>query len=155
MALATYVPTTLKKSQVINAGPQLKFDTDTLIALLVVAGSGIPSTSKTGIQYISQVTATNPELSYSGYARQTLTGVTVAYDATGTTIVDFSFADITWAQNANDPGTGRYLILADSSTGGADSSKAVFAVCDLNTTVSCAGGDLVFSCPTGGLIEWQ
>lgn len=155
MPLATYVPTKLKRSQVINAGPQLKFDTDTLIALLVVAGSGIPDTSKTGVQYIADVTATNAELSYSGYARQTLSGVTVAFDSTGTTIVDFSFSNITWAKNTNDPGTGRYLIIGDSSFGANDSGRPVVAVCDLNGLVSCAAGDLIFAAPTGGLIQWQ
>lgn len=53
MAASTNIPTKLKKSQVVNAGPQLKFDTDTLECLLVKAGSGIPSTTSGGIQYVA------------------------------------------------------------------------------------------------------
>lgn len=41
MAASTNIPTKLKKSQVVNAGPQLKFDTDTMQCMLVKAGSGI------------------------------------------------------------------------------------------------------------------
>ena len=155
MAAATYIPTKLKKSQVTSAGPQLKLDTDTLVALIVVAGSGIPSTTSSGVQYISDVTGSNAEMTYSGYSRKTLTGVTVAFDGTTSTYVDFSFANITFPQAAGDPGTGRYIIIADTSVGSADSSHPVLAVCDPGGTVSSAAGDLVLSSPTGGLIQWQ
>lgn len=155
MAAATYIPTKLKKSQVISAGPQLKFDTDTLVALIVVAGTGIPSTSSTGVQFIGDVTGTNAEMSYAGYARQTLTGVTVAFDGTTLTYVDFSFANITFAHNAADPGTGRYVVIADTSVGANDAAHPVLAIFDPGTTVSSAAGDLVLSSPTGGMIQWQ
>jgi hypothetical protein len=155
MAASTNIPTKLKLSQVVNAGPQLKFDTDTLVCLLVVAGSGIPSTSKTGVQYISDVTGTNAEVTGTGYARQTLTSVTVAYDSTGTTLVDFSFANITFSQNAAGFTNARYIIIADTTSGAGDSTHPVIAVCDPNTTLSAVTGDVVLSSPTGGLIQWQ
>lgn len=155
MAASTNIPTKLKKSQVVNAGPQLKFDTDTLKCLLVVAGGGIPDTTKTGVQFVSDVTGTNAEVTGTGYARQTLTSVTVAFDGTGTTLVDFSFADITFTQNAAGFSNARYIIIYDDTSGGADSSKAVIAVCDPNQTLSAVGGDVVLSSPTGGLIQWS
>lgn len=155
MAASTNIPTTLKKSQVINAGPQLKFDTDTLVCFLVVAGSGIPSTSKTGVQFISDVLGTNSEVTGTGYSRQTLTSVTVAYDGSGTTLVDFSFANITFSQNAAGFTNARYIIFADTSIGGGDSTHPVFAVCDPNQTLSAQTGDIVLSSPTGGLIQWS
>lgn len=154
MAAATNIPTKLKKSQVVSAGPKISFDTDTLKAMIVVAGSGIPDTSKTGIEYVSDVTSGNAEVTGTGYARQTLTGVTVAFDSTGTTIVDFSFSNITFSQNAAGFTNGKYIILF-KDTGGADSTNPVIAVCDPNATLSVVPGDLVISSPTGGLIQWQ
>jgi hypothetical protein len=155
MAAATYIPTTLKKSQVINAGPQVKFDTDTIVCLIVKAGSGIPNTQSNGIQFISDVTATNPELSYVGYSRQTLAGVTVAYDASPSDKVDFSFSNIVWAQNANDDGTGRYIVFADTTIGANDAAHPVIAISDPNQYLNVQNGSLTLQSPTGGLIQWQ
>lgn len=100
MAASTNIPTKLKKSQVVNAGPQLKFDTDTLGCLLVKAGSGIPSTTSGGIQFVADITGTNAEVSGTGYSRQTLSSVTVAFDGGVNTYVDFSFGDVTFTQSA-------------------------------------------------------
>lgn len=151
MSIATYIPAKLVKSQMINAGPQIKFDTDTLKCMVVVAGSGIPSTSKTGVQYVSDVTGTNAEVTGTGYARQTLSSVTVAFGSGDD--VDFSFANITFAQNAAGFTNGRYGVIFKDA-GGADSGNPVVAILDLNATVSVVGGDLVLSAPSGGLIQW-
>lgn len=153
MAASTNIPTKLKKSQVDGAAV-IDFDTDTLKVLLVVAGAGLPVTSKTGVQFVSDVTATNAEVTGTGYARQTLAGVTVAFDAVGTTIVDFSFSDITFLQNAAGFTNAVYAIFY-KDVGGADSSRVVFAVCDTNAVLSAVPGDVVLKCPTGGLIQWQ
>lgn len=154
MSTSTNIPTKLKKSQVVSAGPKISFDSDTLKCLLVVAGSAIPDTSKTGVQYVSDVTGSNSEVTGAGYARQTLSSVTVAFDSSGTTLVDLSFANITFSQNAAGFTTARYAILYKDA-GGADSANPVFGVCDPNTTLSAVTGDVVFSAPTGGLIQWQ
>lgn len=151
--MATTIPTTFKKSQLINAGPQIKFDTDTLVCFLVVAGSGAPSTIGTGVQYISDVTATNSEVTGTGYARQTLTGVTIAVDGSVNTQVDFSFGAITYAQNAAGFTNARYAILAKNT--GVDSTSPVFAVCDLITNQSVVVGSLILNAPSGGLIQWN
>jgi hypothetical protein len=153
MAAATYVPTKLKKSQV-NGATVIDFDTDTLKCMIVVVGSAIPDTSKTGVQFVSDVTGSNAEVTGTGYARQTLTSPTVAFDSSGTTLVDFSFGNITFSANAAGFSTGRYIIFF-KDTGGADSTNPVFAVCDPNQTLSVVSGDLVLSSPTGGLIQWS
>lgn len=153
MAAASYVPTKLKKSQV-DGSVVIDFDTDTLKCMIVQAGSGIPSTSKTGVQYVSDVTATNTEVSGTGYSRQTLSGVTVAFDGTGTTLVDFSFSDITFTQNAAGFSNGAYVILY-KDVAATDSSSPVFLVFDPNQTLSVTGGDLVLSSPADGAIQWQ
>jgi hypothetical protein len=154
MAAATNIPTTLKKSQVLSAGPQVKFDGGNLKAVVVVAGSGIPNTSKTGVQFLTDVLSGNAEVTGTGYARQPVTGVTVAFDGTLTTAVDFSFANITFSMNAAGFTNGRYLIIVDATTG-IDSTSPVVAVCDPNVTFSPVAGDVVFSSPTGGLIQWS
>lgn len=151
MSVTTNIPAKLVKSQVINAGPQIKFDTDTLKMMLVVAGAGIPSTSKTGVQYVSDVTGANAEVAGTGYARQTLAGVTVAFGAGDD--VDFSFTAITFAQNAAGFTNARYGVLLKDA-GGADSANPVVAVIDLNATISVVPGDLVLTSPSGGLIQW-
>lgn len=151
MAVTTNVPAKAVKAQILNAGPKISFDTDTLKCLIVVAGGGIPSTSKTGVQFVSDVTGGNAEVTGTGYARQTLAGVTAAFGAGDD--VDLSFTPITFAQNAAGFTNGRYAILF-KDTGGADSTNPVFAVIDLNATVSVVPGDLVLSAPAGGLIQW-
>jgi|SRR6185437_5451208 len=150
MAVTTNIPAKLVKSQV-NGSTVIDFDTDTLKCAIVQAGAGIPSTSKTGVQFVSDVTATNSEVAGAGYARQTLAGVTVAFGSGDD--VDFSFSNVTFAQNASGFGNGRYAVIL-KDTGGADSANPVLAILDLNATVSVTGGDLVLSSPAGGLIQW-
>lgn len=152
MPASTNIPTKLKKSQV-DGSVVIDFDTDTLRCLLVVAGSGIPATNKTGVQYVSDVVATNTEVTGTGYARQTLAGVTVAFDGSIDTYVDFSFSDITFSQNAAGFTNARYIIFFKNT--GADATSPVFAVCDPNQTLSAQTGDVVLSAPSGGLIQWQ
>ena len=131
----------------------IDFDTDTLKCMLVVAGGGMPSTTGTGVRYVSDVTSGNAEVTGTGYARQTLAGVTVAVDGTVNTYVDFSFSNITFSQNAAGFTTARYIIFFKDT--GADATSPVFAVCDPNQTLSAQTGDVVISSPTGGLIQWQ
>lgn len=151
MAVASYVPTKLKKSQA-NGTTVINFASDTLVALIVTAGSGLPDTTSTGVQFISDVTGTNPEVTGTGYARQTLTSVSVAVDGTVTTQVDFSHATITFAHNAAGFSNGRYLVLAKSITN--DASSPVFLIFDPNATMSSVAGALTFTSPTGGELQW-
>lgn len=153
MATSTNIPTKLKKSQV-DGSVVIDFDTNTLKCMLVVAGAGLPATNKTGVQYVSDVVATNTEVTGTGYARQTLSGVTVAFDGSIDTYVDFSFSDITFLQNAAGFSNARYIIFFKDA-GGADSANPVFAVCDPDQTLSAVTGDVVLSAPAGGLIQWQ
>lgn len=154
MAASGNIPTKAKLSQVVNAGPKISFDTDTLKAMLVVAGSGIPVTTNAGVKFVSDVTGANAEVTGTGYARQTLTSVTVANDGSVNTQVDFSHAAITFSQNAAGFTNARYIILF-KDTGGADSTNPVFFVGDPNVTLSAVTGDVVFSSPTGGEIQWS
>lgn len=153
MATATHIPTKLIKSQVIGAGPKLSFDSDVLKIMMVKAGSGIPSTTSTGVQFVSDVTATNPEDTNIG-ARQTLSGVTVVFDANGVQ-VDFSFSNVVYAQNAGDDGLSRYGVIYDeTASSGTDATRPVIAILDFGQTVSVVAGSLTLQCPTGGLIQW-
>lgn len=147
---ATTIPAKLKKSQV--DGTKIDFDSDTLKCAMVVAGSGAPSVSKTGVQFVSDVTGGNAEVTGTGYSRQTLSGVTVAF-ASGSDAVEFSHSAITFAQNAAGFTNGRYAVFFKDA-GGADSANPVFAIADLDSNRSVQGGDLVLSAPSGGLINW-
>jgi len=148
---ASYVPTRLKLAQV-SGGSLINFASDTLVCLLIVAGSGIPSTTNSGVQFISDVTGTNAEVTGTGYSRQTLTAVTVAYDGSVNTQVDFSHASITFAQNAGGFTTARYAVLAKST--GVDSTSPVFMVFDPGTTLSAQTGSVILSSPVGGELQW-
>ncbi len=151
MAAASYVFTKQKLAQV-NGAP-IDFATDTLVCFLVTAGTAIPAYTKTGAAFISDVTTSNPEVIGTGYARQILTSVTVAFDGTATNQVDFSHAAITFAQNAAGFTNARYVVLAKST--GTDSTSPVFLVFDPNETLSSVTGDIVLSSPTGGELQWS
>jgi hypothetical protein len=145
------IPAKLKKSQA-NGSAVIDFDTDTLKCLLVVAGSGAPSVTKSGVQFVSDVTGTNAEVTGTGYARQTLSGVTVDYNAS-TDVVEFSFSAITFSQNAAGFTNARYLVFY-KDVGGADSTRPVFDIQNLTSDRSVVGGDLVLTPPAGGTINW-
>lgn len=153
MATSAAIFTKQKLAQVVNAGPKISFDTDTLVCFLVVAGAGAPSTTKTGCAFISDVLGTNSEVTGTGYARQTLASVTVAYDGTATNQVDFSHAAITFAQNAAGFTNARYAVLAQST--GNDATSPVFYLFDPGQTLSAQTGDVIFTSPTGGEIQWS
>lgn len=151
MAVTTNIPAFLVRSQA-NGSVVVDFDSDTFKCLLVVAGAGIPSTSKTGVQFVSDVTGTNAEVSGGTYARQTLGSLTCAFGAGDD--VDWGFAAITFAQDAGaGPTNCRYAVIY-KDVGGADSTRPVICVIDLNATVSLRTGDLVLTAPAGGLIQW-
>jgi hypothetical protein len=151
MAITTNIPAKLVKSQ-IDGSVVVDFDLDTFKAMLVRAGSSIPSTSKTGVQYVSDVTAGNAEVSGGTYARQTLASITLAFGASDD--VDWSFGNVTFAQDAGSgPTDARYAVIY-KDVGGSDSTRPVICVIDLNATVSLRTGDLVLSAPAGGLIQW-
>lgn len=157
MATATHIPTKLMKVQGTVTTSQFVQFADTtagnFVCGIVVAGASIPSTQAGGIQFIADVTVTNTELSYAGYARQALTGITWAFDANNVQ-VDWSFANITFAQNAADPGTGRYGFIAYKGVGTTDATFPVVAILDFGQTVSVVNGSLVLQSPTGGLIQF-
>lgn len=154
MATATHIPTKLMKAQgQLTTGQAINFSSDTFRIMAVKAGTGIPSTSSTGIQFVSDVTATNVEDTLIG-GRQTLTGVTWAFDAS-LGIVDWSFANISYAQNASDDGLSRYFLIYDETvSAGTDATRPVVAVLDPGQLISVVNGSLTIQCPTGGLIQF-
>ena len=159
MTTATHVPGELLFNQgELSSTLGVNFD-DTaaghFVCLIVVAGTGIPSTLYGGVTTIANVTATNAEMTYAGYARQALTGITWAALA-GNTSIGWSFSNITFPQEAADPGTGRYGIIGYLGPSGsyADSAAPVVAVLDFGATVSTVNGSLVLQCPSGGLIDY-
>jgi len=154
MATATHIPTKLMKAQgALTANQNVALGTDVFKIMMVKAGSGIPLTSSAGIQFVADVTATNAEDTAIG-ARQSLAGVTWAFDAS-LGVVDWSFTNITYAQNAGDDGLSRYGVIYDETqSAGTDATRPVVAILDLGQTVSVVNGALVLQCPTGGLIQF-
>lgn len=151
MAAASFVPTKLAKAILNGSAPNLS--SDTIKCMAVVAGSGIPDTTKTGIEFVSDVTSGNAEVTGTGYSRQTLASKTWAYDGTGTRLVDFGFANITFSQNAAGPTNIRYFIFFKDT--GSDATSQVVLVFDPNATYSMQTGDIVLSAPTGGALQAQ
>jgi hypothetical protein len=153
MAIATHIPTKLLKSQgSLTSAQAVNLSSDTFKILAVKAGSGIPSLSSSGIQYVGDITGTNAEDTAIG-SRQTLSGVTWAFDAT-LGQVDWSFTNITYAQNGSDDGLTRYFAIYDSSQGSGDSTYPVVALIDPNQLISVVSASCVLQCPTGGLIQF-
>jgi hypothetical protein len=133
-------------------GAAIDFDNDTLKCAIVTAGSGAPDTGKTGIEFLSDVLSGNAEVTGTGYARQTLAGVTVAFDGSAN-LVDFSFTTITFDKNAAGFDDGAYVIFF-KDTGSAATSQ-VFVVFIPDATLDVTGGDLDLDAPTGGMIQWN
>lgn len=153
MAVTTHIPTKLMNAQgAKTAAGSINFSADTFKCLAVKAGSGLPSMSSTGIQFVADVTATNAEDTLIG-ARQTLTSVTWTNDAT-LGQVDWSFANIVYVQSSGDDGLTRYFVLYDSSVGSADASFPVVAIIDPGQFISVVNGAVVIQAPVGGLIQF-
>lgn len=154
MATATHIPTKLMKAQgQLTAGQAVNLSADTFKIMAVVAGAGIPSTASGGVQFVSNVTGTNAEDTNIG-ARQTLTGVTWAFDA-ATGVVDWSFSNVVYAQAGGDDGLTRYFIIYDETvSAGTDATRPVVAILDPGQLVSVVNGSLTIQCPTGGLIQF-
>lgn len=154
MAIATHIPTKLMKAQGgLTAAQACNFSSDTFKVLAVKAGAGLPSMSSSGIQFVGDVTATNPEDTLIG-ARITLTGVAWAFDAS-LGLVDFSFSNITYAQNASDDGLTRYFVIQDFTISATDSTSPVIAIIDPGQLISVVNNSCVLQCPTGGLFQFS
>lgn len=152
MAVATHIPTKLMKAQgLLTSGQAINLG-DSFKILAVKAGTGLPLLSSTGIQFVADVTATNAEDTLIG-ARQTLSGVTWNFDAT-LGVVDWTFSNITYAQNAADDGLTRYFVIYDDTIGVADASKPVLAIIDPGQLISVVNASLTIQCPSGGLIQF-
>jgi hypothetical protein len=152
MAAASFVPTTLAKT-ILNGGTAINLASDTIKCLAVVAGSGIPDTTKTGIEFVTGLLSGNAEVTGTGYARQTLGSKTWAFDGSGTRLVDFGFANITFSQNAAGPTNIRYFVIFKDT--GSDATSQVLLVFDPNATYSMVTGDIILSAPTGGALQAQ
>ena len=157
MAAATHLPSKLMKAQgSITSGQAINLSDSTsgnFEALIVEVGTAIPNTGNTGIQFVADVTASNTEVSYAGYARQALTGITWAFGATG--VVEWSFSQFGWAANASDPGNvNRYIILYWKGVGSADATYPVVCVIDPGAVFSVATASYNVASPAGGLIQF-
>jgi hypothetical protein len=156
--MATTIPLKLKRAQIDGgagtAARVVDFDTDTIKCGIWSAGAGAPSVTSSGVQFVADITtadATSVEMSATGYARQTLAGLTVAFS--GSTVT-WTFSNITFSQNASGFTTGRYAVIFKDA-GGADSANPIIAICDLGSNQSVVAGDLILQAPAGGLIVWS
>jgi hypothetical protein len=153
MAVSTHIPTKLMKAQGgLVSGQQINFASDTFMIMAVKAGSGLPSLTSSGIQFVADVTGTNAEDTLIG-ARQTLAGVTWAFDGGGVA-VDWSFTTITYVQNGSDDGLTRYFVIYDNTVGVGDSTHPVFVVIDPGQLISVVNASLTIQSPTGGLVQF-
>lgn len=153
MATATHIPTKLMKAQgSMTSGQAVNLSGDTFMMLALKAGSGIPSTLSGGVQFVSDATGTNPEDTAIG-SRPTLSSVTWAFDAANG-VVDWSFANIVYAQNGSDDGLTRYFAIYDHSVGGTDATSPIVAILDPGQLVSVVSGSATIQCATGGLIQF-
>jgi hypothetical protein len=158
MAVTTHLPTKLLQAQGIGTANQavnLSSGTAGAFKIMAVkAGAGLPSLISSGIQFVSDLIAVNPEDVSGAWPRTALTGITWAVDGSVNTSFDWSFSTITFAQNASDDGLTRYLAIY-SEGGGTDATRPLVAIIDPGTTLSVLAGSLTIASPTGGLIQFQ
>ena len=155
------VPTKLKKSQVSYAATAQYIDfTDhagsTFKMLLVVAGSGAPNVTNSGVQFVADVTGSNAEVTGTGYSRATLSGVAVTNDGTTNTQVDWNWSTVTFAQNASGFTNARYAVIYTTQLGSADASYPVVCIIDLGSNQSVASASLSIAAPaSNGVLYWS
>jgi len=153
MAVVTHIPTKLMLQQgKLTSAQAVNFNSDTFNIMAVKAGSGAPSLTSTGIQFVADITGTNAEDTAIG-ARITLSGVTWAFDAS-LTACDWSFSTITYAQNGSDDGLTRYFVIYDVTQGSNDATHPVVALIDPGQLISVVNASLTIQAPTGGLIQF-
>lgn len=157
MAAATHLPTKLLFAQgelSATGGINLADTTaGNFVAMIVGAGTGLPGLSSTGAQFVADITASNAEVSWAGYARVALTGITWAYGGTLGT-ADWSFTAFQFAQSASDPGNvDRYIVIYWKGVGVGDASYPVLAVIDPGALFSCATAAYQVSPPANGLVQ--
>lgn len=153
MAVTTHICTKLMLHQgELTSAQAVNLNGDVFMGLWVKAGSGAPSLTGTGVQFVADVTGTNAEDTTIG-ARPTLT-VTWALDASNTA-VDWSFSNIVYAQNGSDDGLSRYFIIYDNTQGAGDSTHPVVCMVDPGATVSVVTGSLTIQAPAGGIIQFS
>lgn len=152
MAAASYMPTKLALALFGGNAPNF-LATDTFKCAAVVAGSGIPDTSKTGVEFMTALVAANAEVTGTGYTAGgvSLASLTWAVDSTGTRLVDFGFANLTFSQNAAGPTNIKYFVIYKNT--GSYTTSQVVLVFDPNATYSMVTGDIVLSSPVGGAIQ--
>lgn len=151
MAVATHIPVKWQLAQGLLTSAQTQaLGADTFKGLWVVAGAGIPSTTSTGIQFVSDVTGTNTEDTNIG-ARVTLSGVTFAISGG---VPSWSFSNITYAQAGGDDGLSRYFVIYDNTVGANDAAHPVTCIIDPGQLISVVNASLTIQSPSGGLITF-
>jgi hypothetical protein len=144
----------MKAQGSLTSGQAVNLAADTFKLVALKAGTGIPSTTSSGIQFVADATATNAEdTAIYASTRPSFTGVTWAYDAS-TGVIDWSFSNLVLAQQAGDDGLTRYFAIYDGSVGTTDATFPVVAILDPGQTVSTLNGTLTIQAPTGGLIQF-
>ena len=153
MAVSTHICTKLMKAQgQLTANQNVNLNADAFKIMAIKAGSGLPSLTSSGVQFVSDVTGTNAEDTNIG-ARQTVT-FTWSFDGSGTA-VDWSFSTITYAQNGSDDGLTRYFVIYDETqSSGTDATRPVVCIIDPGQLISVVGNALQIQSPTGGLIQF-
>jgi hypothetical protein len=155
MTTATHIPTKLGFAQGdLQPGQTVRFGNSAAGQFVcgLLTGAALPPMGSSGIQFVSDAQSANTEQSFAGYSRQSLTGVSWSYDASGIAI-DWTFSNITFSQQAADPGTSRWGFIAYTGQSG-DSNNPVVCILDFGQTVSTVNGSLVLQCPASGLISY-
>jgi hypothetical protein len=123
---------------------EIDFDSDTIKAVL--CGSGYTPNQDTH-QYASSLTN---ELTDGSYARKTLTGKSVSYDAASNTL-KLDAADFGWIALTS---TFRYMVYVDTQTG-SDATSPLIAVVDFGADQVATAQDVNITLDADGLVTVQ
>lgn len=154
MATATKICTKWMKAQAQSGtGGCLNIASDTIKMMAIVAGTGAPNLTSSGVQFVSDVTSGNSEDTLIG-PRKTLSGITWANDASVGGSVDWSFSTAQYAQSATDDSSTRYFVIYDDTGSTGDAQRAVMFLLDPGQSVSVVNGTLTIAAPAGGLMQY-
>lgn len=137
----------------------IDFGSATAVKLIIVitganiGGNGAPTSGTnlgdSGLSVVNDLVPGTNEVSGTNYTRTSFGSMTVSAPSSG--VVTVSGTSITFAQSGAGFANGRYLVLADVSTG-VDSTSPLICAADLGATFGNVAGALTINTDTGNAI---
>jgi hypothetical protein len=131
----------------------INLTTDTFICGLCTGSAATWGSTQEAYQYVSAITGAYTECTSSGYARVTLTTLTLTITGNKEVWTCTSPAPISWGTTITLSAASMFVY--DNTVGSGDSTHPVIAIIDFGGTVASTSGAYTFTVdPVNGLAAW-